>query len=82
MQFTRTTFTMTPWKNGNPAGGPVQYDTAEQAEAYLNVWPGTPVRRIAWNERVPDSEKDGMIIEEIRTLHREGLPLAGVRIYA
>ncbi len=85
MEHMRTVYQAAMWSDGKRTGSILDFDTWAQAEDHLGTpmphWPRTPVVKVPWNRQVP-ADATGWVIEEIRTLHRPGLPLCGVRIFA
>ena len=76
------------WKNGRRTGLLIRFDTMSEAVDQIRTLSGTlppdvKITKIAWNERVPDSQKDGWVIEQIKTRHHPGdASLEGERITA
>jgi hypothetical protein len=85
VEVTRTQFTMARFENGNRIGLPFSFDSILEAREHAKDaarYGDIPIFEFAWTAYVKDCDRpDGLCIDEIRTLHREG-SLNGERIFA
>jgi hypothetical protein len=84
-QVTRTQYTMARYAEGKRIGLPFSFDSITKAREYARDAARSgnlPIHEFTWHENIRDCNRpDGLCIDEIRTIHREGA-LNGERIVA
>jgi hypothetical protein len=84
MQQTRISYEGCMYEDGKKRGGPLLFDTFQQAEEFIGVptnekWPRTEVIRIPWDVEFVAEGFSGFVVKEVRTLHVPGGPISGMR---